>query len=65
MPLKSTESKSHPDKNRDRRKSTAPLISKIGYDNWNNSQLEKRKYLEEALVKYDTGKSKSFIILHF
>lgn len=40
-------------------------INKIGYSNWNKSQLDKRKYLEEALIKYDAGKSKSFIILHF
>lgn len=40
-------------------------IKKIGYNNWNKSQLDKRKYLEEALVKYDSGRSKSYIILHF
>ncbi len=40
-------------------------IKKIGYSNWNKLQSNKRKYLEEALEKYNAGRSKSFIIRHF
>ncbi len=40
-------------------------IKKVGYEDWNNSQLEKRRYLEVALTKYDSGRSKSFIIHYF
>lgn len=40
-------------------------IKKIGYKNWNKSQVEKRKHVEKALEKYDSGRSKSFIIIHF
>lgn len=40
-------------------------IKKVGHKAWNKSQLEKRKYLEVTLTKYDSGRSKSFIILHF
>jgi hypothetical protein len=40
-------------------------IKESNYCDWNKSQLDKKKYLEEALTKYDSGRSKSFIILHF
>ena len=40
-------------------------IKNEGYDSWLNFQLEKKVFLEEALAKYNAGRSKSFIILHF